>query len=107
MISGTVFETINGVATPVAGQFLALFIQETQGLPPGMTGQRLIPNAEVWVDLFSDAYIANTLTDVEGRFSLCGVNTTVRIDVSAEGYQGQSVFFAGQGNRSFEFDLGR
>jgi hypothetical protein len=37
VLSGDVAETVNGVSRPVADQYLALFIQETEGLPPGIT----------------------------------------------------------------------
>ena len=186
VLSGTVFETVNGVAHAVADQYLALFIQETEGLPPGIglrtsvqslhtdsagrytahvpksnvfvsaswgkrqpcvasvgvdrdttldvqvfpagsvasstagkqmitgsvyettpNGRMPIQGADVWLDLFSDAYVANTETDAAGRFSFCGVWTTVRLDVSREGYQGQSAFFVPGDVRSFEFELKR
>ena len=186
VLSGTVLETVNGVSRAVADQYLALFIQETEGLPPGITlrgsvqslrtdsagrymthvpkshvfvsaswgkrqpcvasvgvdrdttldvqvfpagsvassttakgmitgfvyettpnGRMPIPGADVWLDLFSDAYIANTETDASGRFSFCSVWTTVRLDVSREGYQGQSAFFVPGDWRSFEFELKR
>jgi hypothetical protein len=188
VVSGTVFETANGVSRPVADQFLALFIQETEGLPVGITmrgsaqyvttdasghysvqvprsrvfvsaswgkrqpclassfvdkattidvqvfaagsvepsapagpmitgfvyettpdGRRPLRGAAVWLDLSSDAYIANTETDEAGRFTLCRVNTTARLDVSAEGYQpyAHSEFVSGAGDRYFEFEFRR
>ena len=37
MVSGTVREMVEGISRPVANQFLSLWVQETEGLPPGMT----------------------------------------------------------------------
>jgi hypothetical protein len=70
-------------------------------------GRRPIASADVWLDLSSDAYIANTETDASGRFTFCGVWTPVRVDVSREGYQGGSAFFVPGGERAFEFELKR
>jgi hypothetical protein len=36
VVSGTVLETAGGISRPVASQYLALYIWETEGLPPGM-----------------------------------------------------------------------
>jgi hypothetical protein len=186
VLSGVVAENANGTSRPVADQFLALFIQETEGLPPGISlrgsvqyvttdhdgrytasvprgrvfvsavwgkqqpcvasasvnrdtvldvevfsgssvapptaagpmitglvyettpqGRKPLRSAAAWLDLFSDAYIAATVTDADGRFYFCRVNDSVRMDVDAEGYQAQSQFIQGAKDMFLEIELKR
>jgi hypothetical protein len=185
VLSGVVAETVNGVPRPVADQYLALFIQETEGLPPGIRlrgsvqqvttdqsgrytaqvpksrvfvsavwgrrqpcvasasvskdtvldvdvfsgsvapptvegplitgfvyettpqGRKPVRGATAWLDLFSDLYIAATVTDADGRFYFCRVNDSVRMDVDADGYQGRSEFIQGARDVFLEIELTR
>jgi hypothetical protein len=187
LLSGTVFETLAGVARPLAGEGLNLYIHETEGLPAGLTlrgswqwvttdqngrytaqvpksrvfvsawgkrqpclanasvsrdtiidvqvvtgssatpnatagptitgfvyettpdGRKPLRGAEAWLDLGQDAYVANTETDEAGRFFFCGVNTRVRMDVFATGYEPyqHSELISGTADRSFEFEFRR
>lgn len=186
VLSGDVAETVNGVSRPVADHYLALFIQETEGLPPGLTlrgsvqqvttdqngrytthvpksrvfvsavwgkrqpcvasasvskdtvldvevfsgssvappmaagplitgfvyettpqGRKPLRGAAAWLDLFSDMYIAATVTDADGRFYFCRVNDSVRMDVDAEGYQARSEFIHGARDVFLEIELTR
>jgi hypothetical protein len=87
-----------------AGPMITGFVYETTP-----EGRKPLPGAAVWLDLSSDAYIANTETDEAGRFYLCRVNTSARMDVSADGYEPYqySEFVSGAGNRTFEFEFRR
>jgi hypothetical protein len=37
LVTGTVREMVEGISRPVANQFLSFWVQETEGLPPGIT----------------------------------------------------------------------
>lgn len=71
-------------ATPssAAGSMITGFVCETTP-----DGRKPLRGAEAWLDLGQDAYVANTETDETGRFFFCRVNTCVRMDVFADGYQ--------------------
>jgi hypothetical protein len=182
-VSGTVTETVDGSARPLAGQLLRVFVWETENLPAGLTlrgtvrdvttdaqgryltsvpkskvfvnawakrqpclatalvtgdtildvstgafdspsagpmitgvvyeatpdGRRPLKGASAWLDISQDAYVAHTVSDETGRFFFCHVDTLVRLDVSADGYQPyqHAEFFSGVGDRTYEFEFTR
>jgi hypothetical protein len=88
----------------VAGPIITAFVYETTP-----EGRRPLRGAEAWLDLGQDSYVANTETDEAGRFFFCRVDTRVRMDLFADGYQPYQYaeFISGTGDRSFEFEFRR
>jgi hypothetical protein len=104
VIDVQVFPGSSDAPSPTPGSMITGFVYETTP-----EGRKPVQGASAWLDVSSDVYVASTETDAAGRFYFCRVNTMVRMDVSADGYQPYvySEFVYGPGNRHFEFEFKR
>jgi hypothetical protein len=61
-LQGNVFETVNGVRSPITG-------------------------ADIWVEEYDDIAIATTVTDLSGRYFVCNLPPVVGVYVSKPGFE--------------------
>jgi hypothetical protein len=79
-LTGTIFETLNGVRLPVTG-------------------------AELWAEEYDDIALATTLSDFDGGYFLCNLPPSIGLYVSRTGYLPKRIFISPDATPTVDIEL--